>query len=214
MNDNKIIKYNDGMLKRGLFPIEPNILYNNLLMTNEGLYSITHAHYANQITNFIIQSLGSNKKSNDLIITDATANVGGNTLNFSKHFKHVNAIELSKINCHVLKNNVLKVYNRENVNIICSDFLDIINNLKQDIIFMDPPWGGPDYKKKENLILQLSNINISTIIDNIFKNKNASMVVIKVPSNIDLNEIIKTINFKKFEFFKIKNYGLIIIKNL
>ena len=62
MTDNKIIKYNDGMLKKGLFPVEPNIIYNNLLMTNEGLYSITHAHYAEQITNFIIESLEVIKK--------------------------------------------------------------------------------------------------------------------------------------------------------
>ena len=58
--------------------------------------------------------------NSSLKITSGSNNVGvgGNTLKFSKHFKHVNAIELSKINCHVLKNNVIKVYNRENVNII------------------------------------------------------------------------------------------------
>jgi 16S rRNA G966 N2-methylase RsmD len=213
MNDNKIIKFNDGMLKKGMFPLEPNINYTNLLMTSEGMYSITHSHYAEQITNFIKNSLGNTFNTKDLIITDATSNVGGNTLNFSKHFKSVNAIELSSINCHVLKNNI-KVYNRNNVNIICSDFLEIVKDLEQDIIFMDPPWGGPDYKKKDKIVLKLSDTKISSIIDECFKNKYATTIVIKVPSNVDFNEIIRSIYFKKFEFFKIKNYGLIIIKNI
>ena len=27
-----------------------------------------------------------------------------------------------------------------------------MNQLDQDIIFLDPPWGGTDYKKKKNLL--------------------------------------------------------------
>jgi len=211
-NYNKIIEYDKNTMK-DMFPIEPNIDYSKLQMTTEGMYSITYSYYAEKITNFIKQSL-SDDKIDKMIITDATANVGGNSLNFSKYFKSVNSIEISDINCKVLKNNLIDVYKRNNINIICSDFLSIYKDLEQDIIFMDPPWGGKNYKKKKNIVLKLSNVNISLIIKECFKHKLANMLVIKVPSNINLNELVRNIHYKKIEFFKIKNYGLIIIKNI
>ena len=43
-------------------------------------------------------------------------------------------------------------------------------NLKQDVVFIDPPWGGKNYKSKKNLDLFLSNINIIKILNNKFPN--------------------------------------------
>ena len=39
------------------------------------------------------------------LITDATAGIGGNVINFSKHFAHVNSIEINNIHYEVIKNN-------------------------------------------------------------------------------------------------------------
>ena len=36
--------------------------------------------------------------------------------------------------------------------IVINANLNIMNNLKQNIIFIDPPWGGPNYKKESNIV--------------------------------------------------------------
>tara|TARA_A100001015_G_C14982433_1_gene710054 strand:- start:428 stop:1066 length:639 start_codon:yes stop_codon:yes gene_type:complete len=206
---NEIININNT--NKHLFPQEENINYSKLQITKEGLYSITYPKYSELITKYIKESLFDKYNLKDLVITDATSNVGGNVLNFSKYFKNVNAIELDKITCNVLRNNI-EVYNRNNVNIYCGDSIDILKKLNQDIIFFDPPWGGKKYMKNKHIILKLSNINISKII-NSYINK-VLLIVMKVPINVNLSELIKNINFCKIEFYKIRNYGLITFKKL
>ena len=66
--------------------------------------------------------------------------------------------------------------------------------------------------KNKHIILKLSNINISKII-NSYINK-VLLIVMKVPINVNLSELIKNINFCKIEFYKIRNYGLITFKKL
>lgn len=206
---NEIININNT--NKYLFPQEENIDYSKLQITQEGLYSITHPKYSELITKYIKESLCDKHNLKDLVITDATSNVGGNVLNFSKYFKNVNAIELDKLTCDVLRNNV-DVYNRGNVNIYCGNSINILKNSNQDIIFFDPPWGGKEYIKNKYIILKLSNINISKII-NSYINK-VLLIVMKVPINVNLSELIKNINFCKIEFYKIRNYGLITFKKL
>jgi 16S rRNA G966 N2-methylase RsmD len=206
---NEIININNT--NKYLFPQEENIDYSKLQITQEGLYSITHPKYSELITKYIKESLCDKHNLKDLVITDATSNVGGNVLNFSKYFKNVNAIELDKLTCDVLRNNV-DVFNRTNVNIYCGDSINILKNLNQDIIFFDPPWGGKKYMKEKNIILKLSNINISKII-NSYINK-VLLIVMKVPINVNIFELIKNISFCKIEFYKIRNYALITFKKL
>ena len=92
---------------------------------------------------------------NNLIITDATAGIGGNTISFANNFFKVNAIEINKKRFDFLKNNI-NVYNFNNVEIINNDYIKIMKTLKQDIVFIDPPWGGRNYKN-----INLLNINLS-----------------------------------------------------
>ena len=42
--------------------------------------------------------------------------------------------------------------------------------------------GGPEYKKKQNLDLYLDNINIITIIDNLFSNTLTSSIILNIYS--------------------------------
>jgi len=44
-----------------------------------------------------------------------------------------------------------------NIEFITGDFLEIAPTLKADVVFLSPPWGGPDYKNKRfdmNTILE------------------------------------------------------------
>ena len=51
-------------------------------------------------------------------------------------------------------------------------------------LFLDPPWGGPEYKKTEMIELYLSNINLKDIILMIPKDK---LIVLKLPYNYNID---------------------------
>jgi len=87
----------------------------------------------------------------------------GIQLIFPKIFKKVNSVELQKIHCKALKNNI-QIYNCNNVKIFCNNYLDIMKKIKQDIINFDPPWGGPEYSKKDYVNLYLGEKDLSEIV--------------------------------------------------
>ena len=42
----------------------------------------------------------------------------------------------------------------------CNTYKKPVNELKQDIVYIDAPWSGPDYKKEQIIDLYLSDISI------------------------------------------------------
>ena len=82
---------------------------------------------------------------------------------------------------------------------------------QQDLVFIDPPWGGSNYKKEENLTLTLDNVNVLDIINNIYHF--TRYVALKVPNNFDITQISENFwNYKiyKINTFKKNNYSLIV----
>ena len=125
-----------------LFPFKERVIYQDLRVTPEGLYSVTKRIDGERLIAFLhgmIAELG--KKT----ITDATACVGSDTLLFSLHFKKVESIELKRHNMVALQNNV-DVFGASNVTLHEGDATRIFN-WKTDVLYVDPPWGGPDYYK-------------------------------------------------------------------
>ena len=117
------------------------------------------------------------KDTSKYIITDATAGIGGNSRLFCKYFGFVNSIEVNKYNCNILKEN-LKNYN--NKSILNTNYVEIFTNLKQDIVFLDPPW-GTDYKSKNNIKLYLNEYDVNYIVSTLYWY--SSLVILKAPCN-------------------------------
>jgi 16S rRNA G966 N2-methylase RsmD len=153
-------------------------------IVKESIYSITHYKLADKISKDILEYCKSAKT-----ITDATANVGGNTISFSKHFKTVNSVEIDPMTCSALKKNI-KTYNLKNVNVYCKSYLTILNDLTQDVIFIDPPWGGINYREKDNLMLYLGDAPIYDIINSL---SCKVCVALKCPSNFDFDTFEKKV---------------------
>lgn len=169
-----------------------------LQFTNISVYSVTPQDEAQTITDYlsVMNELKQDLSGNKIVITDATANIGGNTINFARNGMTVNAVEIDPLTCKVLENNV-GVFKLSNVNIRCSNYLSVMNELKQDVIFFDPPWGGVGYKNSESLDLYLGSTNIVDIVREILSKKLASVIAIKLPNNYNfegLNESIKSLN--------------------
>ena len=66
----------------------------------------------------------------------------------------------------------------------------MLTELYQDIIYIDPPFGGPGYKSLESIILKLNNVSLHEIISIIRLKNITKYIFIKTPLNVCLDNII------------------------
>jgi len=202
-----------------LFPFINNKSKIDLLkIDSESLHYISIRDVASTITSIIILHLRNIKVDYlDIIITDTTAGVGGNTLSFSNKFKFVNSIEINKERFDYLKNNI-NVYGLKNINLYNDNCLNIINSIKQDVIFIDPPWGGSDYKFKNKLHLYISKTKIEDICNNLMDknitNYPPKLIVLKIPKNYNLYYLYNNIKSNKIYLYKLKKMFIVVIINI
>jgi len=178
-----------------------------LKMDSVAVYSMTPLEESKRIAHIILSYV--TKKG---IITDMTACVGGDTIRFSPVFKHVNAIEISSDRCNFLQHNV-ETYGCKNVSVFHGDCLEMIKGLKQDVIYIDPPWGGKKYKYKKKVNLYLSTTpmwNICNGLQNLSK-----IIVVKVPLNFNEEFFVKKLIYdeSKVHRYILEKMQLIIIEN-
>ena len=147
-----------------------------LQLDEEALYSTTDQLTADKITKDLLKYVPS-----DSVITDATACVGGNTYSFAQSFKKVYAIEKDALRCQMLQQNVDTLGVSSNVSIVHGDAIEVCPMLKQDVIFLDPPWGGPEYKQKSNISLYLSDVSLAHVCEKLACH--TTYIALKVPTN-------------------------------
>lgn len=198
------------------FPYKKNVDFNKLKMSANSSYSITKPEDAKQIENII------NNYGNKLVILDGTANVGGDTINFGLNdnvFKII-SVEKNEETFNNLINNI-EVYGLKKkvypLNADITKVLDICTSIPIDILFLDAPWGGPSYKYKNFLDLELSGIKLYNVIKKASKCGNIKNVIMKVPFNYNTKALLKETNLKKITIDKIesgKNYYLVICAKL
>ena len=100
------------------------------------------------------------------------------------------------------------MYNYNNYKIICDDSIKYINTSDEfDVYFIDPPWGGPEYKKNNNIELTISNVTMVDLIKKIPLNK---LVVLKLPFNYNINTLS---NFNLLLKLEIKNILVLFLVN-
>lgn len=192
----------------------PDMQNKHILMDDVSKYSITLPDKADIISEIIkknYQLIFSDDNLDELTITDAMACVGGNTLSFSKYFKNVNANEINTTRFQYLVHN-MKQYEKTNILFYNDNYLNLISKLDQNIIFIDPPWGGPIYKSqyKMDIMIQKDSqeeVRLDDIIETIFTNSTTKMIIYKLPINHNME------NFKKYKYkmMCLKNMLLIMI---
>lgn len=204
----KLLSYDDELWKK-IFPKKKGINIKNYQLSNIGYYSIILPKDSERIANIIKSYFDSN-----IVVTDATSNMGGVVMKLSDYFK-VNAVEINNKHFEILKNNVNNYGSKHKVNFYCNDYLDIIDELKQDVVFFDPPWGGTDYRKEKNIDLKLDNISISKIVEYILENNLARLIVVRVPINYKIIKLVKLVEKSDiYSFYKANNkinYLLIVL---
>ena len=165
----------------------------NLKYDSEGLWSITHPHSADLISSKI--KLFEKTGINIDIIYDSTAGIGGNTLSFAKYFKQVISVENDENRFLLLKNNIQN-YTYNNIELYNNDSIKLISTLKTriDAVFIDPPWGGPNYKYEDDIEINMSNLNLTHICKLFnsyeYESNKIKLIVFKLPYNCNYEDML------------------------
>jgi len=191
-----------------MFPEKTGVEYSSLKMTPEGEYSITRRADGVKLLNKMVSVIGSTKRK---LITDLTGNVGGDTIMFGLHFGHVISIELDKENFAALKHNV-ETYKLKNVTLYQGDSTKLFR-WKTDVLYLDPPWGGPDYKSNTNMDLYLGNERVDLFLSDILEQEwRPNYIFMKLPQNYNFKRLEYLPNVNEYYKFPIRGFFLIGIK--
>ncbi|GAB1195123.1 RNA cap guanine-N2 methyltransferase-domain-containing protein [Aspergillus pseudonomiae] len=118
-------------------------------LTDDAWFGVTPEPVANKIAEHIASAAPASR----MILVDAFAGAGGNTIAFARsgRWKRVYAIEKNPAVLQCAKHNA-KIYGVEDkITWFEGDSLQIVNNqLKElgpySVLFASPPWGGPGYR--------------------------------------------------------------------
>ena len=94
----------------------------------------------------------------DGVLIDAFAGAGGNSIQFAKYCHHVIAIDVDPAKIAIARHNA-QVYGVEKkITFIQGDFLELAPRLQGDVIFLSPPWGGPQHSYGDNSTFDLESM--------------------------------------------------------
>lgn len=135
-------------------------------------------------------------------IIDATANIGGDSINFMKLYPYADltSLELDPNIASILRRNLENlpnilntkhVYNTRAINISALEYF--ASPRYAELIYFDPPWGGKDYHMKHKISLTLDNQPIGILIGHILAAGMTPLVVLKAPYNVDFVTLYKDI---------------------
>ena len=159
----------------------------NLWFTKTGLYSATPVACAKR-TSELVKTYGGVQE-----VVDACCGIGADLAAFAKDFNAV-GYEVDPVTAQVAERNMRAMDLPAKVH--CADFLDAVQEMKTDCIYLDLPWGGVDYRtKRVNLVLTHAHkgdlvpngtpreYHLHEIIGE--HNGRAELFVAKVPTNYD-----------------------------
>ncbi|KAM6216122.1 trimethylguanosine synthase [Rhynchocyon petersi] len=156
-------------------------------LDREGWFSVTPEKIAQHIAERVSKSLNCD------IIVDGFCGVGGNAIQFALAGKRVIAIDIDPVKIDLARNNA-EVYGvAEKIEFICGDFLLLASHLKADVVFLSPPWGGPDYATAETFDIRtmispdgypLEVLRVYTLSQMITSN-----IIYFLPRNADIDQV-------------------------
>jgi len=188
-----------------MFPEKEGVDYSKLKQTPEGEYSITKRVDGKRLLLRMKQIVGSTETKH---ITDLTGNVGGDTILFGLNFKKVDSIEYNQENFDALKHNV-ETYKLDNVKVHFGDSTKLYN-WYTDVLYIDAPWGGPDYKEKENLDLFLGDVRIDLFIKHVLEQSwRPKYIFLKLPRNYNFERLETLEKVKKAHKFPIRGFNAV-----
>jgi len=201
-------RFNSRIIEEGK---KYDINFEEVEISESSLFSSIEPYYLPSISNiFEIE------KINPESIIDATANIGGDSINFMRLFPNskLTSLEIDTKISYILQrnmNNLKNILNKDqeyDVKVINISAVKYFSNFKYaDMIYFDPPWGGRDYIKSDKISLFLDDISIGTIIKDILDQGMTQLIILKMPVNADIDIIKFDIGDKAtYELYEVDNY--------
>jgi hypothetical protein len=187
------------------FERRTNVNFNKIQLHVDSVYSITRFRNTKVIAKLI---LSMNRKIDHVI--DGNANVGSTAIEFSRHFKSVDAIEINHDVYLKLTNNINE-FRLDNVSTYEDDIVSFVkrkslSQYKQTCLFLDPPWGGMYYKTNQIVDLMFGTTNVLDFV----KTCRIPYVCIKVPYNFNMATAYKL--FANVVIHKLPGFFVILIQ--
>ena len=124
------------------------------------------------------------------VVVDAFCGVGGNAIQFAFTCERVIAIDIDPIKIEYAKHNASVYGVSDRIEFIVADFLKIAPYLKADVVFLSPPWGGPEYLTAEvfdiETMIRPSGVKIFELASSITKE-----VCYFLPRNVDFEQAVR-----------------------
>ncbi|RVE61031.1 hypothetical protein OJAV_G00166750 [Oryzias javanicus] len=113
-------------------------------LDREGWFSVTPEKIAEHIALRVKHSFPTSE-----LVIDAFCGVGGNTIQFALTGKRVLAVDIDAVKLDLARHNA-EVYGvAQRIDFLQGDFLQLAPRLRGDVVFLSPPWGGPNYLTAE-----------------------------------------------------------------
>jgi 16S rRNA G966 N2-methylase RsmD len=177
--------------KGGIWKLLPQEI-KQIKLDEVAFFSLCPKIHADKITQNIVQCVGGRTKAKQMTITDGCAGVGGVSMSLiiSNMFKHVISVELDPTRNEMLQSNMKAICrdgNTTSISVEHKNYLDVMKYLKQDIVFFDPPFGGPGYKYYKNAVLFLAGMHMADIANYLLTHTDTQTkhVFIRTPENFD-----------------------------
>lgn len=161
-------------------------------LSRETRYSTLRPHQAREVESALRKHFGTPPQR----IIDATAHVGGDTLHFMRLYPNADliAIEVNPSAFRQLSANVSQAEEHSEykgvIKLVNGDAVTFLQNTpeKADFVYLDPPWGGPEYKAQKSVGLHLFDAagkkwGIADVANLILDRGVAPCVVLKAPFN-------------------------------
>ena len=122
-------------------------------------------------------------------IIDAFCGVGGNTIQFAHTCEHVIAIDIDPVRLEYARHNA-QIYGVEDrISFVLGDFFQLASVFKADVVFLSPPWGGPNYISAEvfdmeTMIKPVNGRTMFNVASEITQN-----IAFFLPRNVDIEQI-------------------------
>ena len=172
------------------FPTTNPDILDKIQITKECLFSTTNNKHATHIRDIVNLFYTPDDRKN-LTVTDATSCAGGTFMGLVRQVKKINAVELNPDHVTLMKHNLKIIFPHahKKINVVNANYLTVCDTFDpQDVVLIDPPWGGMDYKKQKNMKLYLKDkdgikIELMDIIEMVMKK--TEILIIRVPYNYD-----------------------------
>ncbi|XP_021184155.3 trimethylguanosine synthase [Helicoverpa armigera] len=115
-----------------------------IMLDRESWFSVTPENVAWHIANKYVYD----------VVLDAFCGAGGNTIQFAHTSKKVIAIDIDPQKITMAKHNATVYGVADRIEFLVGDFFELAPNLKADMVFLSPPWGGPNYSDNHEYDLE------------------------------------------------------------